>query len=169
MNTGNSSFIVHRSSFSMRLVSVDDLRQQLRERGYLSHGIERWFALDPWSSRAFWLELTTVAAKASLLIALFAVLPIVAVMLFRNHLLTGTETMLITVLYGAAAFFALFVFLVLVALILRLRPSLAIDTPRALLGISFAASAVPAAAIAWWWYRFDAAPSWLELLLGLAL
>src|SRR5256885_1852509 len=59
---------------SFAAMSVDDLRSQLRERGYLSHGIERWFALDPWSSRAFWLELATVAAKASLLIALFAVL-----------------------------------------------------------------------------------------------
>lgn len=153
----------------IRPVSVDDLRSQLRERGYLSHGIERWFALDPWSSRAFWLELTTVAAKASLLIALFAVLPVVVVMLFRNHPLTGAETLLVTLLYGAAAFAALFVFLVAIALILRLRPSLAVDTPRALLGISFAASALPAGAIAYWWYRFDTPPSLPELLLGLAL
>lgn len=150
-------------------MSVDDLRSQLRERGYLSHGIERWFALDPWSSRAFWLELATVAAKASLLIALFAVLPIVTVMLFRNHPLTAVETLLVTLLYGAAAFFVLFALLIVIALILRLRPSLAIDTPRALLGISFATSALPAAAIAFWWYRFDAAPSWPELLAGLAL
>lgn len=150
-------------------MSVDDLRNQLRERGYLSHGIERWFALDPWSSRAFWLELATVAAKASLLIALFAVLPAVTVMLFRNHPLSATETLLITVLYGAAAFLVLFVLLIVIALVLRLRPSLAIDTPRALLGISFATSALPTAAIAFWWYRFDAGPSWPELLLGLGL
>jgi Type I phosphodiesterase / nucleotide pyrophosphatase len=153
----------------IRPVSVDDLRSQLRERGYLSHGIERWFALDPWSSRAFWLELTTVAAKSSLLIALFAVLPVGTVMLFRNHPLAAGETMLLTVLYGAAAFAVLFGLFVAIALILRLRPSLAIDTPRALLGISFVASALPAAAIAYWWYRFDAPPSWPELLLGLAL
>jgi hypothetical protein len=150
-------------------MSVDDLRSQLRERGYLSHGIERWFALDPWSSRAFWLELATVSAKASLLIALFAVLPAVTVMLFRNQPLSATETLLITLLYGAAAFLVLFVLLIVIALVLRLRPSLAIDTPRALLGISFATSALPAAAIAFWWYRFDAGPSWPELLLGLAL
>ncbi len=150
-------------------MSVDDLRSQLRERGYLSHGIERWFALDPWSSRAFWLELATVAAKASLLIALFAVLPVVTVMLFRNHPLSAAETLLITVLYGAAACFVLFALLIVIALFLRLRPSLAIDTPRALLGISFATSALPAAAITFWWYRFDAPSSWPELLLGLAL
>jgi len=148
---------------------VDDLRQQLRDRGYLSHGIERWFALDPWSSRAFWLELLTVAAKASLLIALFAVLPLVTVTLFRNHPLGAAETLLITLLYGAAAFVAVCTLLIVIALVLRLRPSLAIDTPRALLGISFAASALLAAAIAYWWYRFDAEPSWPELLTGLAL
>jgi hypothetical protein len=150
-------------------MSVDLLRQQLRDRGYLSHGIERWFALDPWSSRAFWLELATVAAKGSLLIALFAVLPLVTIMLFRNHPLSAGETLLMTLLYGAAAFAAVFVLLIVIALILRLRPSLAVDTPRALLGISFAASALLAGAIGWWWYRFDTAPAWPELLAGLAL
>ena len=63
--------------------SVDLLRQQLRDRGYLSHGIERWFALDPWSSRTFWLELAIVALKAALVVALFGILPPTAVMLFR--------------------------------------------------------------------------------------
>jgi hypothetical protein len=150
-------------------VSVDDLRRQLRERGYLSHGIERWFALDPWSSRAFWLELVTVSAKAGLLLGLFAALPMVAVMLFRNHPLGGWETLLLTLLYGAAGFVAAVVLLVVVALVLRLRPSLAIDTPRALLGISFAASALLAGGVALWWYRFDAAPSGGELVCGLAL
>jgi hypothetical protein len=150
-------------------LSVDDLRQQLRDRGYLSHGIERWFALDPWSSRAFWLELATVAAKASTLIALFAVLPLVAVMLFRNHPLTPTETLLITLLYGAAALLVSFVLLIVIALILRLRPTLAVDTPRALLVISFAASGALTLSIAIWWYRFDTGPPTAELLTGLAL
>ena len=84
--------------------SVDLLREQLRERGYLSHGIERWFALDPWRSRAFWLELLTVAAKAGLLVALFAVLPLVAVMLVRNHPLTAWETLALALMYGVTAF-----------------------------------------------------------------
>ena len=43
----------------MPVPSVDDLRRDLRERGYLSHAIERWFAHDPFTSRAFWLELAT--------------------------------------------------------------------------------------------------------------
>jgi hypothetical protein len=148
--------------------SVDDLRRDLRERGYLSHAIERWFAHDPWSSRAFWLELTTVAAKAALLVALFAIVPLVAVMLFRNHPLSAGETLLMSLLYGVTGFAISFFLLVAIALILKLRPTLAIDTPRALLAISFAAAALLAAPIALWWSRFPAAPSWPELLTGVA-
>jgi hypothetical protein len=153
--------------------SVDDLRRDLRERGYLSHAIERWFAHDPFtagrSSRAFWLELTTVASKAALLIALFAVLPLVAVMLFRNHPLSAVETSLMSLLYGVTTFVISGLLLMAIALVLRLRPNLALDTPGALLGISFAVSAILAGAIAIWWYGFDAPPAWPELLVGLAL
>ena len=149
--------------------SVDVLRQQLRERGYLSHGIERWFALDPWRSRAFWLELATVAAKAGLLVALFAVLPLVAVMLIRNHPLTAWETLALALMYGVTAFAVSTSLLVVIALVLRLRPALAVDTPRALLGISFTASALLTAPIAVWWAGFGAPPSWPELFTGLAL
>ncbi|HWS73048.1 MAG TPA: hypothetical protein VN605_13095 [Thermoanaerobaculia bacterium] len=149
--------------------TVDSLREQLRERGYLSHGIERWFALDPWSSRAFWLELATVAAKAALLIALFGALPIVAILLFRNHPLSALETLELTAVYGAAGFAAAFVFIVLIALVLKLRPELAIDTPRALLAISLGAAAVLSFAIGLWWVRFDSAPSLAEALCGFAL
>jgi len=149
--------------------SVDLLRAQLRERGYLSHGIERWFALDPWRSRAFWLELLTVAAKAGLLVALFAVLPLAAVMLVRNHPLSAWEVLALALIYGVTAFAVSTTLLIIIALVLRLRPALAVDTPRALLGISFTASALLTAPIALWWARFDAPPSWPELLLGLVL
>ncbi len=148
---------------------VDDLRIQLRERGYLSHGLERWFALDPWRSRAFWLQLALVAAKGAALVGLFAVVPLVAVMLFRNHPLTALETLAMSLLYGVTAVAFSFLFLVALALLLRLRPHLAIDTPRALLGISFAAAALLAAPIALWWYRFDTPPSPPELMAGLLL
>jgi hypothetical protein len=148
---------------------VDALREQLRERGYLATGIERWFALDPWSSRAFWLELTTVALKGATLVALFGVLPLVAVMLFRNHPLSVSETFLMTLLYGAGWLAVAFAFLVGVALLFRSRPQLAIDTPRALLAISFAAAGALAFAAAFWWYRFDATPSTAELATGIAL
>jgi hypothetical protein len=150
-------------------VDVDSLRSQLRDRGYLTHGIERWFALDPWSSRAFWLELATVALKAATLIALFGALPFVAVMLFRNHPLSVSETFVITVLYAAAGLGIAFAFLVAVALLFRLRPQLAVDTPRALLAISIAAAGLMTLPIAFWWYRFDAAPAAEELGIGIAL
>src|SRR5438128_11029602 len=140
-------------------VSVDDLRQQLRDRGYLSHGIERWFALDPWSSRTSWLELLIVAAKGAVLIGAFAMLPLVAVMLFRNHPLTGWETLLMAIAYGGSALVAGFFLLIALALILKLRPALAIDTPRALLGISFTVSAVMSGAIAIWWSQLPSTPS----------
>ena len=148
---------------------VDDLRQQLKDRGYLSRGIERWFALDPWRSRAFWVELTIVSAKAAILIGAFALLPLVAIMLFRNRPLTGWETLVMALLYGGSATVAGFAVLVIVALILKLRPALVIDTPRALLSISFGASALFTIAIALWWSRFTSPPSIAELAVGLIL
>jgi hypothetical protein len=148
---------------------VDELRAQLRERGYLSHGIERWFALDPWSSRAFWAELATVALKAATLLALFGALPMVAVMLFRNHPLSALETLELTVLYFAGRLIGVFLFMVVLAWILKVRPEVVIDTPRALLGISFGAAALLTVPIMVWWYRFDAPPSVWELATGVAL
>ncbi len=148
--------------------SVDDLRQQLRERGYLTHGIERWFALDPWSSRAFWVELAIVAAKAAVLIAAFGLVPPVAIMLARNHPLSAVETLELAVLYAAAGFVAGFVLIIIIALLMKLRPALAIDTPRTLLVISLGTSALLTACIALWWFRFDSAPSLPELIAGAA-
>jgi hypothetical protein len=152
--------------------SVDDLRRDLRERGYLSHAIERWFAHDPFtagrSSRAFWIELFTAAGKAALLIAAFAILPLTGIMLFRNHPLSAGETLLMSLLYGVTAFAISFLLLVGIALILKLRPTIVIDTPRALLAISFAAAALLAAPVAIWWYRFPTPPSWPELLTWIA-
>jgi len=154
----------------MRPVSeVDSLRQQLKDRGYLTHGIERWFALDPWSSRAFWLELTLVALKAAVLIAAFGALPMTAVMLFRNAPLGAIETLGLFVSYGLAWLVAAFAFVVVVALILKIRPALPIDTPRALLAISFAASALLVGPAAVWWYRFDTSATTAELAVGVAL
>lgn len=148
---------------------VDSLRQQLRDRGYLTHGIERWFALDPFRSRAFWVELVMVALKAATLIAAFGALPFVAVMLFRNPVLHAIETLGLFLTYGAASFVVAFAFVIAVALVLKLRPALAIDTPRALLAISLAAAALLVAPIAIWWSRFDAPPSTAELIAGAAL
>ena len=94
---------------------------------------------------------------------------LVAIMLFRNHPLSATETLLMAIAYAGSAFVLTFVMILVVALILKLRPSLALDTPRALLGISFAASGVIAGAIAVWWSQFGSAPSLPELISGLIL
>ena len=151
------------------MTEVETLREQLRQRGYLSSGIERWFALDPWSSRAFWVELGIVALKAAILIAAFAALPMAAVMLFRNQPLSALETLGLFASYAASWLAIAFAFVVLVAFILKLRPALPIDTPRALLAISLIASALLVAPIAVWWYRFDTAPALPELATGVAL
>ncbi|HEX2122661.1 MAG TPA: alkaline phosphatase family protein [Thermoanaerobaculia bacterium] len=148
---------------------VDSLRAQLKDRGYLTHGIERWFALDPWSSRAFWVELTLVALKAATLIAAFAALPMTAVMLFRDAPLSTYETLALFVTYAAAWLVVAFALVVLVALVLKLRPALPIDTPRALLAISLAAAALLVLLVAFWWSGFDTAPSTAELVAGAAL
>jgi len=149
--------------------SVDALRQQLRDRGYLSHGIERWFALDPWSSRMFWVELAVVALKAALVIALFGLLPPTAIMLFRNHPLSPLEIADLALIYGATGLAVVFAFIVLIGLVLKLRPALAVDTPRALLVISLAAAALLTALIGVWWSRFATPPSLPELATGIAL
>jgi hypothetical protein len=73
-----------------------------------------------------------------------------------------------SLLYGVTLFGISFLLLVAIALILKLRPTIVIDTPRALLAISFAAASLLAAPIAIWWYRFPTAPSWPELLTGIA-
>ncbi|HEX7421257.1 MAG TPA: alkaline phosphatase family protein [Thermoanaerobaculia bacterium] len=151
------------------MTDVESLRSQLRDRGYLSHGIERWFALDPWSSRAFWAELLTVAAKAAVLIALFGSLPCAAVMLARNHPLTAVETLELFALYALAWFAIGFVVVLAVALLLKIRPEITIDTSRGLLAISIATSIVLIVPLAAWWYEFDALPSAVELAVGSVL
>ena len=148
---------------------VESLRQQLRERGYLTHGIERWFALDPWSSRAFWVELTLVALKAATLIAAFAALPMTVVMLFRNLPLGAWETAAIYLTYAAAWLVIAFVLVVATALILKVRPALPIDTPKALLAISLAAATLLLVPVGIWWSRFDSRPATVEIIGGLVL
>jgi hypothetical protein len=103
------------------------------------------------------------------LIAAFGALPLAAVMAFRNHPLHAFETLGLFLSYAATWLVAAFAFVILVALILKVRPALPIDTPRALLAISLAAGALLTAPIAIWWYRFDTAPSLPELLVGGAL
>lgn len=151
------------------MTDVELLRAQLRDRGYLSHGIERWFALDPWSSRAFWAELATVGAKAAVLIALFGSLPCVAVMIARNHPLNAIETLELFAIYAAAWFVIGFLIVLAVALLLKIRPELTIDTSGGLLAISIGTSIVVMLPLLMWWYEFDALPTAVELAAGSVL
>jgi hypothetical protein len=148
---------------------VDELRGRLRELGYLSHRIERWFGLDPWSSRTFWIELGLVAAKAALLLCGFAAAPMVAVMWIRNAPLGPADLVLLFAFYSGAWFVLSFLLTVALALLLKLRPALPLDQPGFLLGISIGATAVMALTIAGWWYRFDSPPSLFEGAAGVAL
>jgi hypothetical protein len=145
---------------------VDALREQLRARGYLTHGIERWFALDPWSSRTFWSELLMVALKAAILIGAFGALPPAAVMVLRNAPVGIVAALLLLFIYAVTLGASAFALVIVVALILKVRPALPIDTPRALLAISLAAAALLVIPLGVWWYGFESPPRAVELVAG---
>jgi hypothetical protein len=148
---------------------VNELRGRLRELGYLNHAIERWFALDPWSSRTFWVELILVAGKAAVLIAPFAALPMTAIMLIRNRPLSSAEILVLVVLYTLQWVVIVMAGIVLVALVLKSRPSIVLDTSMGLLTIALIVAACLVAAIGIWWYAFETPPAPYELALGIAL
>lgn len=149
--------------------SVDQLRQQLKELGYLTHGIERWFALDPWSSRAFWTELLLVALKAATLLSAFAAAPAIAVMLLRNRPMPLVDALLLSSLYLVAGALIVFLLVVGVALALKVRPSLPIDSPASLTAVAVLASIVIGGIFGAWWIGFERPPETAELITGLAL
>jgi hypothetical protein len=148
--------------------SVDQLRAELRNLGYLSRGIERWFALDPRRSRTFWLQLFTVAAKAALLIAPFVAAPLTFFLASRNHLTAG-EIVLSGVLYGITAFLSTFLLVVLVAMALRLRAEAAIENPRIVTMLAILLATLLELGIGAWWYAYPRAPAALEAVVGISL
>ncbi len=149
--------------------SVDELRTELRNLGYLTHGIERWFAQDPWSSRTFWAELVAVSAKAAFLLSFFLALPLVSIMVVRNRPIAPMDAAVLFGVYLVLAALDQFALLVLIALALRLKPTLALDRPAALTGVSIALASVVAAGIMVWWAGFGGAPTTLELGIGVGL
>ena len=138
--------------------SVDDLRARLRELGYLTHGVERWFALDPWSSRAFWQELLLVAAKAGLLVAPFAAMPMIAAMIVRNRPVPLAESAFLAVAYLVFVFVHITALVVVTALALKARATAAIDHPLLLTGIALGLSIFLSLWIAIWWSGFAEPP-----------
>lgn len=149
--------------------SVDDLRNELKSLGYLSHGLERWFAHDPWRSGTFWTELLTVASKASLVMAMFAAAVGSSVMLLRNGGLPPLETASIAGLYFIAVFLGALALHVLVALALKTRPAFGIENPRRLTVISMVLSGAVASALVAWWTAFPAQPGAGETITFVAL
>lgn len=138
--------------------SVEDLRNELRNLGYLSHGLERWFARDPWKSGTFWTELLRVSSKASLVIALFATAATSATMILRNGGLPLLETTGIAAIYLATSFFGAMFVHILVALALKWNPTFGIENPRALMIIAMALSGFLSLWIAAWWTAFPLPP-----------
>lgn len=149
--------------------SVEELRSELKSLGYLNRGIERWFALDPWSSRTFWGELLTLAIKAATLLAVFATLPIVAIMILRNRPLPFYDGVVLAALYLTGTFLTFVALIILVGLLLKLSPGLIVDRPRILLPISVAFNLLVAAGVGLWWAGFDQSIVAVEALVGAAL
>lgn len=149
--------------------SIDELREELRNLGYLSRGLERWFARDPWTSRTFWAQLMLVTSKASFLLAIFAVLPMAFVLLRRNASIGIGEALVVAALQFGAVFAVTLAVLVCTALVLRVRPALAIESPAALMAIAMTASGLVAVAVGIWWLGFEEWPSPVEAVVFLAL
>ena len=150
-------------------MSVDDLRDELKRLGYLSHGMERWFALDPWKSRTFWSELLIVAAKAATLSAVFVALPMIVVMLLRNRPLGVLETVVLSAVYVGGSFLAVMGLMLLSALVIKIRPSVPIRSPRGLTIFAMFVSGILLAAEALWWGGFPDVSSIFETIVALAL
>lgn len=148
--------------------AVDQLREQLRGLGYLSRGIERWFALDPWRSRTFWSELLIVAAKAGLLIAPFAAAFCTFVTMFRNHG-GAIDAAVAALLYFTVTFVATTLVVTLTALALRVRAEASVQNPRVLTVVAIAVTIALSLLLGAWWNGFEDAASTLEVAVGIAL
>jgi hypothetical protein len=149
--------------------NVDQLRDQLRSLGYLTHGIERWFELDPWRSRTFWRQLLAVGSKAATAASLSILLPLLAIMALRNRPIGVEPLALLAVVYEAGAWVASFALFLFLALLFRAGVSAAINRPGFISAAAAAPAAVIAAALTLWWARFSAPPAGREIAIGLPL
>lgn len=151
--------------------SIDDLRSQLRSLGYLTHGLERWFALDPWSSRTFWQELLAVAAKSGVLIAPFIAAPMIAATAIRNAPLGLVPAIVLGASWLLLALLATLALVVASALVMKVRPMAVIERPGLLTLTALSLSTLLAGWVAFWWSGFESRASTLETVLvaGLVL
>ena len=155
----------NREPYTLRGVtekSIEDLRAELKSLGYLTHGLERWFARDPWKSSSFWGELILLACKAGALVSIFAVVPMAIVMVVRNWPIGPADVAIIAAIDLAGLFASMVALIVGSGLLLRARASLTIESPAALMSISMAASGVLSVGTAVWWLGFAEGPSPIE-------
>lgn len=141
---------------------VEELREELRKLGYLHTGIERWFVLDPLSSRTFWGELLTVAAKSAVLVTPFFLLPMLIVMSLQNRRMNGLDLVTIAALYLPIVFVTAFALAIAVSLLIRVKPGLFVERQRLLLATAIAGSAVFPTLLTVWWAEFDRDPTAFE-------
>jgi hypothetical protein len=153
----------------VRPQSIAELREQLRSLGYLTHRLERWFALDPWSSRTFWQELLAVAAKSGVLIAPFVAAPMIAAMAIRNAPMGFAPAVVMGASWLFIALLAIMGLVVASALVMKIRPMAVIERPGLLTVTSLSLSALLAAWVAFWWSGFESRASNLETVLVAAL
>ena len=149
--------------------SVDELREQLKSLGYLSHGFERWFALDPWSSRTFWSELLLLALKSATACSPFVAAPFVLITVLKNLPLGAAEITWIGALYLVACFVLIFALVLAGALLFKLRPSLGVESQRFLTAASIALAGVLVILTGVWWSGFRERASLPQLAGGGAL
>lgn len=153
----------------MNETSVEQLREQLRELGYLSHGIDRWFEKDPWRSATFWSELLIVSVKNALLLFPFLAAPLTALLSYRNRPMPLADGSVAFALYGLAGFVLIALVTLVVAPLLRLRASTLIERPRVLSVVSAFISGAVVLMVAAWWRGFATPPGGVELSFGAAL
>jgi hypothetical protein len=149
--------------------SIDELRTELKNLGYLSHGLERWFAQDPWRSRTFWTELLLISAKAALVIALFGTAALTAVMIFRNGAILPLEITFLAALYFIFCFTCVLLLHVALALLLKIRPVLGVENPRILIAVAMALAGFLALSLAAWWSAFPTSPAATEAVIFLGI
>ncbi len=148
---------------------VDDLREQLKSLGYLSRGIERWFALDPWSSRTFWSELLLLAFKSALACCPFVAAPFVMITIWKNLPLGVAEVGWLAAMYLASSFAIIFGLVLTGALLFKLRPSLGVESQRFLTVSSMIMGGLLAAVTGFWWTGFRQETTLPQLAAGSAL
>ncbi len=149
--------------------SVDDLRAQLKSLGYLSRGFERWFALDPWSSRTFWSELLLLALKSAVSCCAFVAAPLVLLTVWKNLPIGAVEVVWIAAIYLAVSFAGIFGLVLVGALMFKLRPSLGVESQRFLTISSMVMGGLIVAATGYWWTGFRQESTIPQLAAGSAL